>query len=398
MNSTERIFVKILSNYINGEKTENLDNTSVDMKRIEELARIHKLSGIYYSCLKEMDIDADVMRYLEMGFYAQLTMYQRRNMVQSMLKKMFDDNDIKHIWIKGSQIAALYPNPELRSMSDLDIIIEPENREKFHSLIMAKGANYKMEDSDETVRVYRIHDINLEIHTNLVSPKYWMNGVDFSAYFADVFKHKMSVGGCSYVLEEEYNIVYSVFHIAKHFYGQGCGIRMLLDLPILIRNSKHINWDNLWTEFDKLKLTGFASRIFMICEEWFGEFGVLYKNKYSFTNKEPVEDYIISGGVYGYEGRNSDAVKIKHQGSQREGGYSYYKGLINWAFPSCSEMRQCSVWFHDKPAILLPVAYVERFVRNAKERGGVFKWIRKIASGKKEMDDKNDILAVMELK
>lgn len=402
MNNTDRFFVRILGDYINGIKSSKCDFSDVDGEKLKELARIHKLSGVCYSYLKNVNvstnIDTNVIQYLEMGFYAQLALYQKRSMVQNMLKQMFDDNGINHIWIKGSQIASMYPNPELRTMSDLDIVIEPNNRERFHELIMSKGAKYKMEESDETVRVYRIYDINLEIHTSLVSPKNWMNGVNFSDYFSDVFSHKVSVGGCSYVLQEEYNIIYSIFHIAKHFYGHGCGIRMLLDIPVLIRSSKEINWDDIWSEFERLKLTGFASRIFMICEDWFGVFGVQYKKKYIFKSKEIIEDYIISGGVYGFEGRNTDVVQIKHQGSSREGGYSFFRGMLNWAFPSYGEMRQCSQWFHNKPAILLPIAYLERFVRNAKERGGIIKWSREIASGRKELDEKATILDIMDLK
>lgn len=398
MNNTDRVFVEILGNYINGIKCDELDFSNIDMERFNELARIHKLSGVYYSCIKDMNVDQKIIQSLEMGFYAQLALYQRRNMVQHMLKELFDNNDIDHIWIKGSQIANMYPNPELRTMSDLDIVIEEKNREKFHRLILNKGAKYKMEDSDETVRVYRIYDVNLEIHTNLVSPKNWINGVDFGEYFSDVFSHKVSVGGCSYVLEEEYNIIYSIFHIAKHFYGNGCGIRMVLDLPVLIRNSENLNWVDLWKELDSIKLKGFAGRIFMLCDEWFGESGVKYNSKFSFANREMLEDYIISGGVYGFEGRNTDAVKIKHQGSRKNGGYSYFRGLISWAFPSYKEMRQCSLWFHDKPAIFLPVAYIERFIRNAKERGGIIKWGKSIASGRKELDEKETILNMMDLR
>lgn len=60
-------------------------------------------------------------------------------------------------------------------------------------------------------------------------------------------------------------------------------------------------------------------------------------------------------------------------------------------------MREHSDWFKDKPAILLPVAYVERFIRNARERGGVMKWLKAIKKGKKKRDSHNNILEIMGL-
>lgn len=398
MNNTERFFVKILNDYINGRQDYSFNFSGVDEERLKELAGIHKVSGICYSYLKNMESYTNIIQYLEVGFYAQLALYQRRNMVQMMLKQLLDNNEIAHIWIKGGHIAFMYPNPELRTMSDLDIVIEQHSINKLHELIVSKGAAYKRESSDETVSVYRMYDINIEIHTGLVSPKNWMNGVNFSRYFSNVFSNTRSVGGYSYVLKEEYNIIYSIFHIAKHFYGYGCGIRMLMDIPVLVRNSNHINWDNVWNEFEKLKLMGFASRIFIICEEWFGEFGVEYKTKYTFANKDIIEDYIIAGGVYGFEERNTDAIQIKHQGSSKDGGYSFIKGIFKWAFPTYHEMRLNSSWFYNKPAIMLPMAYLERFVRNARERGGIIKWSKGIASGKKELNEKETILNIMDLR
>lgn len=399
MDNTSKIFVKVISNYINGLPCDDVDFSDIDWERFGELIIIHNVGGIFYSKLKNYDLNKKYMQGLEMRFYSELALFQRRNIALNSLKKVFNENNLNHICVKGVQIAPLYPNPELRTMGDMDILIEKEDRERSHELLLKDGAEYVPEESNELVWAYKYKNCCFEIHTNLVSDNITMNGIDFKEYFAVASKHKKQENNCTFVLEDEYNIVYTIFHIAKHFYSSGCGIRMLMDLPMLIRNSKEsLSWDYIWKEFDKLKLTGFASKIFMLCEEWFGEFGVKYSKKVKFENIETIEEYILSGGVFGHYGRNTDADQIKNHGNKEEGGFNYFTGMIRWAFPSCSDMRQCSEWFRNKPAILLPIAYVERFMRNAKERGGIIKWSKNILSGKNDLKEKTEIHSIMDLK
>lgn len=60
-------------------------------------------------------------------------------------------------------------------------------------------------------------------------------------------------------------------------------------------------------------------------------------------------------------------------------------------------MKAHSNWFKDKPPILLPIAYGERFMRNAKERGGVIPWIKSLKQGNKEKEIQKNIINIMGL-
>ena len=60
-------------------------------------------------------------------------------------------------------------------------------------------------------------------------------------------------------------------------------------------------------------------------------------------------------------------------------------------------MKEHSNWFKDKPAILLPAAYAERFLRNAKERGGMVHWRKNLKQGRQEKEVQNIIISIMGL-
>lgn len=398
VDNTDRVFVKILNNYVNEQSCNDIDLSAVDMERLQKLIAIHKVSGICYSKLKEINIDDEYKQKLELKFYSEVASFQRRNIAFEKIKNLFNNNDIAHICVKGSQIAYFYPNPELRTMGDIDMLIKSGDAEKAHAVLLEDGAEYKQEHSDRGVRFYKYCNTYFEIHTNLISEELWMNGVNFQSYYADAFEHRINEKEHTFVFNNEFNIIYLLTHIAKHFYNSGCGIRMLMDIPVFVRKCGDISWDKVWKEFDRLNLTEFAAKIFMLCEAWFGEFGVNYPKKYRFSDRELVEDFILSAGVYGFYGRNVEADKIKHFANRSDGKSNYLRGMVKWAFPSSTDMRQYSSWYRNKPAILLPVAYVERFVRNARERGGVMKWGKKVVTGREDLKEKEVILSAMNLK
>ena len=49
--------------------------------------------------------------------------------------KAFEQEDIDHIFLKGYEIKHCYPVTELRSMSDVDILIRKEDREKSDKIL-----------------------------------------------------------------------------------------------------------------------------------------------------------------------------------------------------------------------------------------------------------------------
>ncbi len=165
---------------------------------------------------------------------------------------------------------------------------------------------------------------------------------------------------------------------------------MITDLAVLMEfYRKEINMEALWDDLEEIHLEKFAMNLYTICRTWFGlETG---KMNYTSNNMETVENYIISGGVFGHDAVIRDSVQISKQK-----GIGLIK-IFRWAFPSYSHMREYSLWFKEKPAILLPAAYLERFIRNTRERGGILKWQRKLVQGKRANKIQKNIVEMMGL-
>ncbi|MBE5958550.1 MAG: hypothetical protein E7254_06770 [Lachnospiraceae bacterium] len=397
MTYTEEKFVEILHNYINRNSKVELQQEKIDEERMKELFAIHRLYGIGYSYLKQYKFQSNIVSELETGFFSEVTKYQRRKYVLDTFLELLTKHEIIHVCFKGSYLGEIYPVKELRTMSDVDILIKKEDREKVREILLSNGATANDKESDATVDVYLFYGINLEIHNNLVSGGAWMNGVDFNGYYSNVINKCTQIEGCTYKIADSDHLIYLVYHAAKHFYESGIGVRMLMDFPVLVRYSDELDWSYIWDELEKIKLSNFAVKIFEISEKFFGEFGIEYRKKEDFAQIEQMSQFIIDGGVYGLHNRSNDARRLRNMSATKDGNQNMIVGTFKMLFPSNEQMRRYSEWYKDKPSILLPVAYVERIVRNIKERGGFMKVAKEAPSVYIATSDKDDVLKIMNL-
>ena len=411
MYNTEKYFIDLTSKYVNSPGSDKTVGESampyeipyenVDKQRLIELVKIHHLSALIYTVADEKVMDADLYNMLQKGYFFGISKYNSRNMVFLKMLQLFEVNRIDSVVVKGCFINRYYPEVEVRSMSDIDILIKVDSKSLAKKVLTDAGFEYVPEESEESVLVFNYCGVNIEVHSNLVSEGCLINGYDFNEYFSNPFEHTVKsdirLNGIesehAFYLEDTYNLVYMVYHIAKHFYQSGCGVRMLLDLPLFIKKA-NVNYERFVADVKKIRLYDFSVSLFAVCREWYAMDSVFPKKKCD----ENVLDFIINGGVYGFYKRNTTANKINHISNLDGKKPSYVLGIIKWAFPSPKLMRQYSGWYRKKPAIFLPLAYVERMIRNVKERGGLSKVVGSVLHGKKDLSERNVILESVGLK
>ena len=284
-----------------------------------------------------------------------------------------------------------YPREELRTMGDIDFFIHPEDMAKVHLIMEQEGAEFLYEESDEHNEAFRIKKANVEIHSKISYKESILNRFNFEQYFSDAFAHTSIIEGDIRVFTPEYNMIYTLFHAAKHFYKVGCGVRMITDIALMIKNGMDIiDWKYVDRELKHTKLKEFSGKIFWLCDRWFKVKAPL--EMIPIADAKIVEQYILDGGTFGHSVMDGDSASLE----KRKG--NFFVSLIRWAFPSYREMKNHSSWFKDKPAILLPAAYIERFFRNAKERGGVINWLKNLSNSKDRISKHDSILNIMGLK
>lgn len=391
MNPTERIYLQLISNSIYDEH-QPIDWTGFSERQLVLLSNLHKNAGMVYGAMvKQKNAPQNTLELFKKGFYMEMMVYFKKMTTFQMILNALNEQHIKHIIVKGMSYAKCYRQKEFRTMSDMDLIITSDKIEEADKILKKLGGKLDYEASNEKVYCYRINKTAIEIHTSIGYAHYFNRSYDYEEYFQKAIDGSVCMKGETYEFSPYYKIVYAIFHMAKHLYESGCGVRMLTDLAVLVEYYREeLDMKKLWAELKDMGLYKFASGLSAICGKWFHL--VMDGWDEVFEQIEIAEAFILSGGVFGYQDTLADMRQIMKQESR-----SSLLKAWKWAFPSYRHMREHSNWFKDKPAILLPVAYVERFLRNAKERGGVCHWMKRLKQGKKEKEIQNKIISIMGL-
>ena len=141
--------------------------------------------------------------------------------------------------LKGQGIAALYPEPLLRTAGDIDIWLGG-GREKIYAFARSRvgleGLTYQHIH-------YPLHnDVEVEVHTTpgyLYAP---MGNRRLQRFFAthaeEQYHHEVAlpeVVGSISVPTAEFNRIYILLHIYMHLFGEGIGLRQVVDYYYVLR-------------------------------------------------------------------------------------------------------------------------------------------------------------------
>ena len=139
MKEEQRVFLQIVQDFIFGNKTA----TPKEYDEIIKNAKKQNLEGIIYY---QTRIDT-----LQKNYYASIIRYKQLLFAQNEINKCLDSEKIEYYFIKGLKIAETYPIPQLRTMSDIDIIIHKEDNKNIQQILEDLGYTYISENEHEIV-------------------------------------------------------------------------------------------------------------------------------------------------------------------------------------------------------------------------------------------------------
>jgi hypothetical protein len=199
------------------------------------------------------------------------------------IRTALQNADIRLLEVQGTKIKPLYPQPEYRTMSDIDFIIDLHNLEKARVILQELG--YTCRDNGDTeVDAFRPPNINIELHT-----EYFPEQTKYYTVMRPPFASVEETG--EYDINEFY--IYNMLHIAKHYNCGGCGIRRILDIYFLTRNFDGIiNKAYVEATLKTAEDAELVAKLKNLANAWFGE-GELE------ARRSETESYIMDSGLHG---------------------------------------------------------------------------------------------------
>ena len=150
----------------------------------------------------------------------------------------FEQAKIPFVILKGSVIRNLYPEKWMRTSSDIDVLVKPEDLRRAISALMDECGYSYVSKYVHHVSLSSKNDVHIELHHELLEE---CTANDANLVLADIWNLVELKKGCSYSYEmkDEHFYLYHIAHAAKHVINGGCGIKPLLDLWILENKVEH---------------------------------------------------------------------------------------------------------------------------------------------------------------
>ena len=232
---------------------------------------LHKIENIAYIALKNTDMSGfteETAKAFKEYYMHAITADASQQYYLEIITDEFEKHGIDYLVLKGRELAKLYPSSDMRQSSDLDIYIGNDNAEKAKEIMLDMGADIEAySDTNDDHDEYRIDGLLCELHRALIQGTYpWQeecNRITDRLIKDDSSKH------CCKMCDEDFYL-YNLAHAAKHMKFSGVGIKVFLDLWIILNKYKdRLDWDYLKDKLELCHLTEFEKNAEKLCEYWF---------------------------------------------------------------------------------------------------------------------------------
>lgn len=288
------IFFSLLRNALSGRRM--TDEEKVDIKEKISPEVLNDLFGladgqdlahfIGYALINNALIgrgDEMYDRFYAAQFVA-MCRYENINNAFVQAAEQFESAQIEYLPLKGAVMRRYYPQPWMRTSSDIDILVHNEDFDKVSKIMSALG--FEMKSHDKKDASFMKNGAHIEIHFYLIKDK-------SIAFLQPNFLWETAERiGCRCVLGDDIFYAYHVEHMKRHFSQGGCGVRFFIDLWLL---NISVGDDMTDMRNERLAESGaldFEKGCMRLCKVWFGN-----EPHDDFTQR--LEAYVFSAGVYG---------------------------------------------------------------------------------------------------
>ena len=358
------VFLSILSDYLHNRPT-CLDE-GVGWSTIIDIAKRHQLTSVILEQCAKIDVDASVHQTLVSDFARLFSIRTTQERIISDITSYLEKKNTLFCVVKGSVVAQYYQQFYHRSMGDVDIVVQSDDREKLHQYFMSMGFNNKSKNLNHEW-VYTKGVIAIELHDKLIYPEVFNKECE-ETFFNNIWRHVSQNQ-----MEPNFHFVYLIYHLKKHLTSGGAGFRQFFDLCLMLRNCTELNKATIIEYLEEAEMIGFAKVVFSLCARWFKDESLYFFNdnpKQDAAVLEAQTDTIFRNGVFGqYNDSNKINVSVNNLRFSRFKWISKLRVILMQLFPSYHNMIATSNYaFLEHRPYLLPIAWVYRFFVNANKR------------------------------
>ncbi len=304
--------IHIIKGILGGECTAQM-NPSVDYDVLFSIARRNSVANTVADCICDMDeIPKEVKEKFERQKLVIIAQQLNRERALQVLYSELDRHHIRGIFLKGTLLCDLYPQPFIRSMSDVDVYAEEKDMEVLHPLMLSLGYQPGVIGKGNHYEYMLGEMVKVEYHPELVAltsaygeavfGKLYPDGRTVAKHM-DVWENSIPLEGREFArqLLPEYHYTYVIMHMMNHFLTAGTGIRSIMDVWVMNRHYES-SWNRGLVDelLESFGLVDFERYSLMLAHKWFDLTGLPnLPLEVDETVLDGFEAYILGSGTYG---------------------------------------------------------------------------------------------------
>ena len=365
MTETQKYFIELLSSHLNNSPPE--PNSSADWMGVFKLGELHNVTAMLSAQIKKLPPEhrpeKEAMSLFNQALGMTLQRYNTKAQAIELLNEILDESKIRRLFLKGAAIRQLYPFGELRTSGDTDLVVDKRNLDFSADKLIERGFSLSQRTDVQNVVFYNGEEFEIKNYTDCLN-----NSIE--AYFSDTFdKNKCDkVGEYIYYLKPVYHLIYIISHFLRHLTEGGVGIRQLMDIDVLLRNSD-IDIDELIDICAKLSIEKSAKALIALSKAYFN---TPVECDYTIDEalKDSLGEVILNGGVFGLAISNPGTVRqIEIASKSKSNGFALkLKSLLRLIFPKKAYLYRYYPYCA-RHRLLLPLAFFNRLYDAVFKRG-----------------------------
>lgn len=309
----------------------------------------HQIVGLAYEGAVLCDVpksDPAMRRLFQL--YCQIVFRSNAQMhAVAQLLSVFEENGIDYLPVKGCMLKQMYPKPEMRTMTDADILIRLNQYKVIRPLVQSLG--YAEGEIADHAFVWENKEIELELHRRLVP-----SDEDTYQYIGDGWERAICQEGHHYAMPAEDSYIFLFAHLVKHYRRGGVGLRQVVDLWVFRRLHPDLDQIYLEEQLKILKLKDFHDNILKLLALWFEAAPGDEKTEF-------ISQFIFDSGSWGTREQRIifEGYKNTKNASSAKAGRN--RMVLRMIFPNAAEMAGRYPILH-KARWLLPLFWPVRWI------------------------------------
>lgn len=325
------------------------------MEKLYQFAAWQSVANMAYYGLSKLEPlpPEPIMESFKQARSKALAKEARQELEVRQILAAFEEQQIKHMPLKGFIIKHLYPQPDMRLMADVDILVKTDKLKAARDIMLNLGYTAVHEGGNHDV-YHKLPVMNIELHRALIAESHH----DLYAYFGTGWQRAVLQAGknYSYEMSREDFYIYLLAHMAKHYRGGGTGIRSVMDVWVYKKHYQDsLDWDYTRSELAKAGLADFAENMEGLSECWFD--GREINEHY-----QEMTAFVLSNGTYGTAQNAALSRFIKTRNASDSFRVARLKYTLRIFFPNREHMTILFPFLQKLP-FLLPLCWVVRGLR-----------------------------------